>query len=242
MRGKVKKSVTVVTNDPATPNRYLHVEAFVKADVGFEEYNIHVDNIRSNDQVVKEAHIALGDLDNIEIAEITTSSEFIKARQLPSSDTLQGQKRIKIEITIGPGLKAGLLSESVTVRFKDDIKPKAQLPLYGVVVDDVEVTPLTLTYVITDSINDPAKLLRRLVITNYREDQPLEIGEVRDPGNYLDLFVRPMDAGKKFEVTVKMKEPPPSVDSVLSGEILINTNSQKQPVVKVPYRIVPANK
>lgn len=234
----MKKTITVRSDDPASPITYLYVKAFVVApDVGFENFSLNVGSLRTHGQVVKEAYVTTGKHKALRIEDITTSSEFITARHVEPPDTAR-DGRFKIEVTIGPGLPPGLLSETVTVSFVNDLRPRAQLYVYGLIVEDVEVTPLTLTYVIPDSAGDSRNLSRTLTVTNHNEQLPLEILDVRTQDDCLDFYITPVKPGQSFIVTATAGDALQSVDSTTRNTIVITTNNPDYGVLEVPFSVV----
>jgi hypothetical protein len=233
----LKKTVRIVSNDPNNSTTYLRVEATIKFEVGIEQASLNLHNIRKNGRTVKSAFVEVYQGVKYEVSEITTTSELISVRQVTPDDSIKKARQIEFEISVGPGLETGLLSESVSISFKNDARAKAQYFLYGIVVDDIEVTPLRLTYVINSSTIDPKNQTRKLTVVNYQEELPLELIDVSSVGDYLALEVKTVEEGQKFEISAVATEKVLVVDSVLNNDITITTNNPEMRMIKVPYRV-----
>ena len=207
----------------------------MESDVGFETTSLSIGDVLSTKGTVQETSLDLGSDVPIEIADITTSSPFITARAIDGTDSTVKATQRKLEITIAPGMPAGLLSEKVTVRFKDDVRPASVLYLYGIIANDVDVTPLALAYVVSDSLKkNPSRSVR---LVNKRQDPPLEVLGATDPGGLLTVTIVESQKGQKYEVVASVGNVELAPGAVLSGNVVITTNHPAQREIKIPYRI-----
>ena len=194
-------------------------------------------NVRKNAETKKKTFIDIGKAKKYEVTRVESSSPFVTAREIVSETTSKGPDSVGIEITIAPGIPAGLLSEKIVVHFKEDLRPRAKFFLYGIVVDDIEISPLVLQFTVghTDTGQSiPGKLL---TITNYMDDFPLEITGIDVPGGIMKTSVKILEPGRKFEITAEATENmfSPGVDS--RGNIRIKTNNSQYEVLEVPFRV-----
>jgi hypothetical protein len=172
------------------------------------------------------------------VEKIVSSSEFIAAREVKPDDSTAQEDSVHFEIIIGPGIKSGLLSEQVVISFKDDVRAPAKIFVYGIVVDDIEVSPLKLTYVVTGDSLQREHMSRKLTVTNYDEDHPLEIIDVTTPGDFLDMTVKTLEDGRQMEITAVATEKVLGIRDELDNKIHIITNNPDMRIVKVPYTVV----
>jgi len=224
--------VRVESNDPDSPITNLTVEALVNIDSGEEDFSLDMGNVRANAETKKMAYIDIGKAKKFEVTKVESSSPFITASEILTGDPTMGRDSIDIELTVAPGIPTGLLSEKVVIHFKDDLRPRANFFLYGIVVEDIEVSPLVLQF----NVGNP-DLSKTLTITNYIEDFPLEITGVDAPGNLMKTSVKALEAGRKFEITVTPTEELLSLASDQEGSIKIKTNNPQNEVVEVPFRV-----
>jgi len=152
-------------------------------------------------------------------------------------DTLKSQQRLKIDIAIGPGFDPGLLSESITVYYSDG-RPSSQLYLYGIVVEDIQVTPLALVYVVPDSSADvAAPKSRTLKVKSNMENLVLEIVDISDPAGLLDYTITEIEPNKTFEIEAVLKPTALADDAAIASNVVITTNHAEQKTIKIPLRV-----
>jgi hypothetical protein len=229
--------VRIASNDPNNSITNLKVLATNIFTTRTEDISLNMGDIRRNGRSIEFGYINVHKGQKYEVSNITSSSEFISAREGLPADSTEKPDKIGVEITIGPGLDTDLLSESVTVRFKDSIRSNVKFHLYGIVRDDIEITPLRLTYVLADTIPDPRILSRTLKVVNYYDDLPLEIVDAQAVGEYLALSIETIEEGQKFEITATATDKAMAVDSDFAGDIVINTNNPDMRRLKVPFKI-----
>jgi len=209
----------------------------VEAEVGFETSSLSIGDVLASKGLVQVTTLDLGKDTTVQIGEITTSSPLVKARLIEGIDTTISSAQRKLEITIAPGLTAGLLSEKVTVRFKDDVRPASILYLYGIVVNDIEVMPLALAFVVSDSVPRQGNPSRSIRVTNKRQDPPVEVLGANDPGGLFTLTVVEKQRGQQYDVIATLGKVELAPGAVLSGNVVITTNHPGQSEIKIPYRI-----
>ncbi len=237
-RHTIRKSVRVESNDPLRRTTTLSVTATIKIDVGVEDITINMGNVLSQSRTVKDVYVELEDQKNVVVSDITSSSDFISAEEIRPADTTAPRDSLHFQITIEPGLKPGLLSDDVVVGFKDDVRPRLKLYMYGIIVDEIEVTPLRLNYIVSGEVLDTANQTRKLTVINYVDSLPLEIIDVNTPGKQLDFNVSPVDPGKKYEIMATANDKIMAVDSTLDSRIVITTNNPNMRLIKIPFTVV----
>lgn len=162
---------------------------------------------------------------------------MLTAERGEDPDTLKSNQRIKIDLAIGPGFEPGLLSESITVYYSDD-RPSSQLYLYGIVVEDIQVTPLALVYIMPDSPEDETRSeSRTLKVTSNLESPALEIVDVSDPAGLLDYTVTEIEPNKSFEIEAVLKPTDLADDAAIASNVIITTNHAEQQTIKIPVRV-----
>ncbi len=236
-RNNLRKTVRVTSNDPEQPTTYLHVEAFIKVEAGFETSSLSVDNVLADARTVKETYIELRGFKGVEVDSITSSNDLIKARVVEPPGAPGSEQRLKVEVVLEPGLKPGLLSETVTVYFKNDERPESQLYLYGIVVRAVEVTPLALVYVIDDSTPNDQNLVQTLTVKSHDENSPLEIVNVSDPADMLEYDVIEVEPKKVFDIKVKLSPIELTPGAALASDVVITTNHPGRKEIQIPVRV-----
>jgi len=205
----------------------------------FERPSLYLGKVSRDGSTIKSAFMLVKNLEETEVLGVTSSSEFISAKMLDYTDNDGHYDRMKLEVTALPGLPLGRINETITVKTNITEKPTAVLRLTGSVIGDVEVTPEWMTFVVTDaSSNRPSTLTKKIFINNHVEGANLEIIDIRDPEGHLELNLRPLTEGKKYELTARLK-----IDSIpergnVSGNVILTTNFPSQKEVAIRYSAV----
>jgi hypothetical protein len=213
------------------------VEAYIKADVGFEKTTLSVGDILADHQTIKDAYIDVRRFTGVQIDTIITSAPFITARQVELPDTAKDDQQIKLEVLIGPGIKPGLISETIRVKYKDSARPESKLYIYGIAVKDIEVTPLALTYIVLDTAVGEKPQSRTLKVTNHVPDTDVKILKVSDPGGLLDYKVSEVESGRTFNVIATLNEAKLAAGATIASNVIITTDYPAMPEIKIPFRI-----
>lgn len=236
-RNRVRKSVHVKSNDPERPSTYIHVEAFVKPDISFETATLSLDNVLASQKTFRETYINLAGFTGVTIDSIVSTSPLVSAELGEAPDTMENDQRVKLDVAIGPGLEPGLLSESITVFFGGG-RPSIQLYLYGIIVEDIQVTPLALVYVIPESTADGSwPKSRTLKVTSNLENLDLELLKVSDPAGLLDYRVTEIEPNKTFQITATLKPIELAHEASVASQVNITTNHDVQKTIKIPVRV-----
>jgi hypothetical protein len=205
----------------------------------FEQPSLYLGKVSSDASTEKSAFILVKNLEDTEVLEVSPSSEFIKARMLDFKDNNGQYDRLKLEVTTLPGLPLGRINETVTVRTNLADKPTAVLRLTGSVIGDVEVTPEWMTFVVTDGENTrSATLTKKIFISNHVSGANLEIVSIKDTENHLDLDLRPLTEGQKYELTATLRPESIPERGNISGNVVLTTNFPSQKEVAIRYSAV----
>lgn len=234
----MNKSVRVTSNDPRNKLKTLRVTATVKVDTGDEEFSLNLGNVRRNAQFVKDVYIPVDKMVRYEVTQVESSSPLITAREIVPEDSTAKPDSLHFQIVIDPGLDIGLMSEKVVIHFKDDIRARANYFLYGIVVDDIEVAPLRLSYVVSGTEIDIPNSTRKLILTNYYKELPLEIIDIQTPGGNLDFTVKEVKKGEEYQIMAAANDKMLAVDSTLDSRIVITTNNPDMRQIKIPFQVV----
>lgn len=213
------------------------MEAYVKADVGFEKKTLSVGDILADHATIKDAYIDVHSFKEVKIDTIITSAPFITARQAELPDSMKNQQLIRLKVQIGPGIKPGLVSETIRVRYTDSARPESKLYIYGIAVKDIDVTPLALTYIVVDTEVGERPQSRTLTVTNRVPDTKVKILKVSDPGGLLDYKVTEVDPGRTFKVIATLNEAKLAAGATIASNMIIGTDYPAMSEIKIPFRI-----
>jgi len=229
--------VTVKSNDPTQPRATLHIEAYVKADVGFEKSTLSLGDILADHKTTKDVYIDVHGFVGVQVDTIITSAPFVTARVVSDADSVKSTQRMKLEVDIGPNLKPGLFSETVTVKYTDPGRPESKLYIYGIAVKDIEVSPLALTYIVLDTAVSEKPQTRVLTLISHQPDTDVKILKVSDPGGLLNYAVSEVDPGQKYKITATLDETKLASGATIASNVIIATDQPEQAEIKIPFRI-----
>jgi hypothetical protein len=215
----------------------IRVEATVEVDVGFEDTSLNFGNIRRRGQATKDAYVSLRGFRDVGIDSISTTSSYIQAEEVPCTDSIKCHNKLKVAVTVGPDIDDDLLNGHVTVYLSNYRRPNSRLYIYGLVVDDIEVTPQKLTFIVTDGEFADQHLRRTINVTNYHTDLPLEIVDVTDAQGFFECRIDPGRTKNERLVTVMGTDKMMTVDKDMRSEIIISTNNPDQRLVKIPFEV-----
>lgn len=205
----------------------------------FEQPSLYLGKVSRDGSLTKNSFILVKDLTATEVLEVNSTSEFIVAKMLNYTDNNGTYDRMKMEVTTLPGLPLGRINESVTVKTNLEDKPTALLRLTGSVIGDVEVSPEWMTFVVTDvSSTRPSSLTKKIFITNHVEGARLEIVDIKDSEDYLELTLKPLKDGDKYELTATLKPESIPEKGNISGNVVLTTNFPSQKEVAIRYSAV----
>jgi len=168
---------------------------------------------------------------------IITSAPYVKARVVGNPDSVQITQRMELEVTIGPGLKPGLLSETIEVKYTDPNRPVSKLYIYGIAVKDIEVSPLALTYIMPTSEAGDKPQKRVLTVTSHRPETDMKIVKVSDPGGLLTYEVTEVEPGQKYKVYATLNDTKLASGATIASNVIIETNQPEQAEIKIPFRV-----
>ena len=211
----------------------------IEIEFDFESYSLNFGKLRTNDTATKSIFIQILDPETTRITDITTSSPLVSAKRVEASDSADNRTRIEVEVTLLPGLPIGRVNETVVAHSSLESKSKVTLRLIASIIGDVEVNPSMLRFVVTESQGaSNQNVSQKLKITNDSENKPLQILGAHDPDDRLQLSVRTVEEGQKFELTATLKPEALATIGTQTGTIVITTNNQGQKEITVRYNVV----
>lgn len=148
------------------------------------------------------------------------------------------QNKKEVIITLTPELPTGSINETVTVFSNLPGHLKKTLRLSGVVFGDIEVIPLTISFIISAADTVIHKSVQNITITNHLENNPLEIVDVIDIDNMLEIIQLTVTPGQKYKLEIKpVKEKLKGVKR-FDGNLKIVTNNSEYKEFIVNYKLI----
>jgi len=223
-KGKVTKSISVISNDPERPSYKLTISGKIIEDVSVKPKNINFGLVYIGEKTNKTVTIKSQTKPDFKIKKISSSKPFINASIVEEKN---GEYVIKV--VLKDNHKIGRFSGGIYLKTNSRIQKKVNIPFFGEIVGDITTYPKRIYYGITtrgkeltqklfvkiNKIN--TKILEVKTFPDYVSTKIVEQGETDNP-NYL-IEVK-LDA----ETTI----------GKINGVIELHTNSKIQPVVRIP--------
>lgn len=236
-KGRQSKPITVTSNDPANPTAVLKVGAFIAVDFDFETPTLYVGKIGRNKDFTSSAFLLVSD-PQTRVEDLASSSPFVTARIAGSPEPAGEFLRLRVEVMVKSGMAAGPIDATITVKSNLATSPRASLRVTGTAVGDVEAEPDRLLFAYTGTGGPAGKPGCTTTITSHLQGKPLEILDVRDPGGNLDLTLKPLVEGQKYELTAKLKTKEVPSGGGLTGNVVVTTNYPEQRELIIGYTVV----
>jgi hypothetical protein len=143
-----------------------------------------------------------------------------------------------VEISVSPDSLVSWLRESVVLQSNLASKPRALLEISTMVLKPIRLDPDSLVFRLDGENPLRGDRQRKVIINSQRRRPSLQLIEVQDPDNYLSLEVKPIVAGRRFELIVVLKEEKIPEAGESHGRIVILTDDPDSRQVDVEYAIL----
>ncbi|HLK10669.1 MAG TPA: DUF1573 domain-containing protein [Candidatus Binatia bacterium] len=230
LSGRVTKTVTVYTNDPAAPVVGLTLTGEVAADLIASPTPLYLGRIRHGTATRREIMVTSGRpgaAARVTWVENTNPALHATLEPLPAGG---GQR---VVVTLDPHIPLGRLNDQLTLHTTSDRAPELLVPVFGSVEGDVVVLPPQVTFGVTRAGDAPA---RELHIRN-QGVQPLRITGVGVPKDVVRYELDTVEDGREYLVTLRLRDglPPGTVE----GAVDIFTDHPDEDHLVVPlYAII----
>lgn len=228
-QGVQNKKITVLTNDPETPQYYLELKGTALALIMMEPNMLNFGRIIDNEahsmpitiRTTKEGF-------TFELKEVTVEGA---APVQTVVETVTPGKEYKITATTNPNLMPGSITGSINIATSEPSRPALQVKVFGHVIGALTVQP---NYVRIQSSSDPnaARSTQFLQVVPGRT-KAFELLEVIAPieGMKAELIKR-----KDNDWHIKLSDMP--LDNSLQGkELIVRTNLPDTPEIRIPFEV-----
>jgi hypothetical protein len=228
-QGVQNRKITVLTNDPETPQYYLELKGTVTALIMMEPTMLNFGRIEDNEphtlpitiRTTKEGY-------TFELREVTIEGA---APIQTVIETVTPGKEYKVVATTNPNLVPGSITGTVTIATSEPDRPTLQAKVFGHVIGALTVQPNSIRI---QSNSDPnaARSSQFLQVIPGRAKE-FELLEIIPPieGMKAELIKR-----KDNDYHIKLSEMP--VDKSLEGkELIVRTNLPDTPEIRIPFQV-----
>jgi len=193
-QGKVKKTLTVETNDPDNPRTGLSIFGEVIAEVMVTPRNINFRNV-SKDSPPKPIHleIKLREGKGLKIKEVSTDNPSI---------VLEEQKRTENEalysVSLADKLPTGRLAGKIIVKTDSKKSPTTQVPCYAFVQGRVKISPQLVSF----GVIRPGESSTRDITLSSTGNAPFSVDRVKATTDAITTEILPDKEGEVYRLRV----------------------------------------
>ena len=236
--GAINKTLTVLSNDPANPRVQLTIKAEVQAQVearpGFARFNL----VQDQEPITVKQTLWASDFPGFAVTDVHSPYKFVQAK-FHKATAEELTKEIEgidnqwiVETTIAPDAEVGALRDFLEVKTNHPKQKELRIPITGFVRPILTVTP----YIADFGAVAPTEASKdiSIIVTNFGKD-PVEITRVSSPLAGVETTVKPIEAGKRFEIKVALS-PAAMAKGAIDSTLKIETSSPKKPVLDVPLK------
>lgn len=237
--GPIAKTITVLSNDPATPRLTLTIKADVQPQVelypGFARFNF----VQSQEATSARQWVWASNHPGFEILSVQSPYKFVTASfRKAKPDELHDGESAKanpnqwlVETTIQPDAEIGALREFLVVKTNHPKQKELRIPVTGFVRPVMSVTPYVADLGAVQ-LSEPGKDFS-LILTNFGKE-PVQITRVSTPVAGVEATVKTLEAGKRFEIKLVLS--PGMAKGAIDSTLKIETTSTAKPTLDVPLK------
>jgi hypothetical protein len=235
IRGEVKKTISVPSNDPDQPVVNLSIIGDAKPLFEIEPPMVYLGEVTPGETARATIHVRRLDGKKLSVAKAEGAREYLTTAVEAATET---ESKLMIEVK-GTG-RPEQFSDIVEVTLAGGAKPAFHIPVAGMFVASVKVEPAMLVWKVPDREHWPgpdeeAATVRKLIVSATVTNRPLTVGEFASTSPDLLVKIAEVKTGQVYEVTLKLAGPP----AESSKEWLtFETNTADHPTVAVPIRII----
>ncbi len=225
-RGKVKKTISVLSNDHDTPNHKLTISGEIIQEISIKPQNINFGSIRSDNQTEKTVKVSIKSQSgtDFKITKITSSKPFVKAVEAADQ-----KGEYTIDVTLKDYHKIGRFSGKIFLETNSSKQPKASIIYYGVVEGDITINQKRIYY---GTVPEGREITRKLFVKINESD--IKILSTKISPDYLSVKADERYEQKNPHCLIEIKLHKEAPIGTIDGLLELHTNSKKMSVIKIP--------
>jgi len=233
-RGKLDKSIVVVSNDPDNEKVTIHLHCSVLGvkilPANRAYFNAHFGESQTKELTV--ATIGEGPITAYAIAsKPNIIVKLLKLNEPKPTSPNEYWKQYKLLITIPDNFPEGRFAESVTLATNSSYTDPIKIPIAGSVTPSVIVSPM----VIRMYYNGHGKLPHRSIRITKKAGNNFTVSRVLTNPPKLKAVLEETKKGKQFIVHLSWTDI--QTKGQFNGSVVIHTNDKIKPVITVPVHV-----
>ncbi len=224
--GKVKKTISVLSNDPNTPNHKLTISGDVIEEISFKPKNVNFGSFSADNQSDKTVKVSVKSKSgpDFKIVKVKPSKPFIE------TSAIEGQKgEYTITATLKDYHEMGRFSGKIFLETNSTKQPKASIIFYGVVEGDITINQRRIYYGTVPEGRGTTKKLFVKINKNH-----IKILSSNISPDYLSVNIDERYEQKNPHCLIETKLHEDAPVGRIDGLLELTTNSKEQQVIKIP--------
>lgn len=235
LEGPVAKSITLLTNDPASPKALVTIKADVLAFVTVVPSYARILQVQTLAPAVSVLQIWSEDDPALEIRGVEASAPWIEvaARRATTEELRAGAPAAqwRLEVSLRPDAPLGPLSHRLLVRTSHPRQPELEIPLSGFVRPILSPAPAAADFGRIGASAPKNRFVLKLF--NFGKES-VELRSAVTDLAFVTVAVTPEEAGRRFRIELLLA--PDAPKGKFEGTLRVETSSSAMPVVEVPVR------
>ncbi len=233
-RGAIAKTVQVFTNDAVSPELELVIKADVRALIEVDPGYARFLTVMGQQSEPSRQLLWAETEDELVVESVRSPYPFLEAslREASEDERRSGRsgRQWVVDLRLKPNAPLGPLADYVVVRTNNRRLPELRIPVSGYVRPVVAAVPASVDFG-RKELDEPQ--LAVVELTHLGEGT-IRLGEVTSSLGGLEAAVEPLEAGKRYKLTVTLKPGLPR--GPFNGKLTIPTSSRVQPMLEIDVR------
>jgi hypothetical protein len=229
LAGRTTKTVTVYTNDPASPALGVTLTGRVLTDLVVTPTPLYVGHVRRGTVVRRTLALASGrDGPAAAVTAAETSNPHVHATIEPEPNG-HGQQ---VTVEISGDMPLGRFNDDLVLRTTSERQPTLSVPVLGIVEGDIAVLPPQVTFGLAQGEHSEP---REIFIRN-RGARPVTVTKVTSPEN-VTAELATVEDGVEYRVSLRLRDglPPGKIEGTIE---IFTTHPQESRLVVPLYAII----
>ena len=229
-RGKVRKSIRVVSNDPKEPSRFLSLNCVIRGIKMFPSSRLYFTVFEGQPQA-REITLATVGEDEIKVkidkGDFDGEISLVKLDQPKPDDNNEYWNQYKMTFTLPVDEKEGRFNGKIKLSTNSKYDPETELYYLVTVNSSININPQNLNF---DDNN-----IQHSVFVNNKFGDDLKILDVKVEPNVIAVEIEQLEPGLQY--VLKCKKQNGSEDAPVKGKIQIKTNNHFHSKIVIPFTI-----
>ncbi|MDR4498979.1 MAG: DUF1573 domain-containing protein [Candidatus Scalindua sp.] len=224
--GKVKKSLIVMSNDPDSPHYKLTLSGKVEEELRVSPKSINFGSTYLGKEVVKTVTVASLPGSNLTIKKVSSSHPSVHA----SIAEKRGEEYI-VTVVVKDNLEIGRFSGGINIETDSKRQPRVTVPFTGEIAGDLTTYPKRIYY---GSVVEGKEVNQKLFVKVHNKDT--KILTVKVSPEFLSARIEERYETDNPHCIIEITINKEATIGKLNGILELATNSEKQPMIKIPIQ------